>query len=141
MNCSLESRGSTRTYHVLAVDDDPNSTELTRIALENAGPYVVREVNDPKVAVDMATEFAPDLIIMDVDMPRLDGRAAALLMQCKDSLKDVPILFLTSMIPESAGGNPFGWFGPLAKPVTPKRLASAVENILRNGTIGEPSLS
>lgn len=130
---------SASAYHVLAVDDDPFSTELTRIALENAGPYVVREVNDPHAAVAAARECAPDLIIMDVDMPRLDGRAAALLIQSQKGLQKVPILFVTSRIPESAGGNPFGWFGPLAKPVAPKTLARAVENILTHGAMHAPN--
>jgi CheY-like chemotaxis protein len=130
MKSALTARRPGRPYRVLAVDDDPSSTELTKIALENSGAYLVREVNDPHAAVAVAQEFAPDLIIMDVDMPRLDGRAAALLIQCKEGLQDVPILFVTSMIPESAGANAFGWLGPLAKPVMPSTLVNTVETIL-----------
>jgi len=70
-------------------------------------------------------------------MPRLDGRAAALLIQCEQGMQDVPILFVTSMIAEgtSAGRNPFGWFGPLEKPVSAKRLARAVDSILQRGVL------
>jgi CheY-like chemotaxis protein len=139
MQSALKSQRPARAYRVLAVDDDPRSTELTRIALENSGSYVVREVNDAHAAIAEAQEFMPDLIIMDVDMPRLDGRAAALLIQCKEGLSDVPILFVTSMIPETAGKNEFGWLGPLAKPVAPKTLVHTVETILRDRTLHCPN--
>ena len=130
----------THTYRILAIDDDPFSTELTRLALEETGLYLVCEINDPETAVAGAREFAPDLVVMDVDMPGLDGRAAALLIQCEVGLKDVPILFVTSRIAEgeNGGGNAFGWFGPLAKPVSPKRLARVVESILQHGTLESP---
>jgi hypothetical protein len=52
-------------------------------------------------------------------------------------LEEVPILFVTSMMAEGgeAGGNSFGWYGPLEKPVTPKRLACAVDSILQHGKL------
>lgn len=130
MNSALTARRPGLPYRVLAVDDDPSSTELTKIALESAGAYTVREVNDAHAAISVAQEFNPDLIIMDVDMPRLDGRTAALLIQSKEGLQDVPVLFVTSMIPEDAGANAFGWLGPLAKPVAPKTLVNTVKTIL-----------
>jgi CheY-like chemotaxis protein len=130
-------RERNRTYRILAVDDDPFSTELTKLALEENGPYVVREINNPQTAVAGARAFVPDLIVMDMDMPHLDGRAAALLIQCEPEFKDVPVLFVTSMISEEKPGstNPFGWFGPLAKPVSPRRLARVVDSILHHGTL------
>jgi CheY-like chemotaxis protein len=126
-----------RLYRILAVDDDPNSTELSKIALERTGRFTVCEVNDPGAAAKAAQAFGPDLVVMDVDMPRLDGRAAALLIQSERGLEEVPILFVTSMMAEGseAGGNSFGWYGPLEKPVTPKRLARAVDNILQHGKL------
>ena len=130
----------TQVYRILAIDDDPFSTELTRLALEENGPFVVCEINDPGTAVAAAREFVPNLVIMDVEMPHLDGRAAALLIQCEAGLKDVPVLFVTSRIAEeeSGGRNPFGWFGPLAKPVSSKRLARVVECILQHGALESP---
>jgi len=127
----------TRSFRILAVDDDPNSTLLTKIALERTGRFAVCEVNDPHAAAAAARLFSPDLVVMDVDMPRLDGRAAALLIQSVPGLDEVPILFVTSMIPEGtpASGNAFGWHGPLEKPVSPKRLARAIDHILQHGVL------
>jgi len=120
---------------VLAVDDDADCTELTRLTLEGTGRYLVCEVNDPQMAAAAARDFQPDLVLMDVDMPHLDGRAAALLIQSEKRLEAVPILFMSSMFGEdvSAAKNPFGWFGPIAKPVPAKQLLSAVDAILHPG--------
>lgn len=126
-----------RPFRILAVDDDPNSTLLSKIALERTGRFTVCEVNDPSAAAAAARAFGPDLIIMDVDMPHLDGRAAALLIQAQPGLEEVPILFVTSMIPEgtAASRNAFGWHGPLEKPVSAKRLTRAVESILEHSSL------
>ena len=126
-----------RTFRILAVDDDPCSTELSKIALERTGHHTVCEINDPSAAAAAARVFGPDLVIMDVDMPGLDGRAAALLIQSEPGLEEVPILFVTSMMSEGTrtGRNSFGWHGPLEKPVSPKRLARAVDSILAHGVL------
>lgn len=128
---------ATRPFRILAVDDDPNSTQLSKIALERTGRFAVCEVNDPSTAAAAARVFGPDLVVMDVDMPHLDGRAAALLIQSEPGLEEVPILFVTSMMAEgtTASRNAFGWYGPLEKPVSPRRLAQAVESILQTGTL------
>jgi CheY-like chemotaxis protein len=128
---------ATRPFRILAVDDDPNSTQLSKIALERTGHFAVCEVNEPHAAAAAASLFSPDLVVMDVDMPGLDGRATALLIQSVSGLEEVPVLFVTSMMPETkaAGRNAFGWHGPLEKPVSPKRLVRAVESILESGTL------
>jgi CheY-like chemotaxis protein len=127
----------TRPFRILAVDDDANSTLLSKIALERTGRFAVCEVNDAHAAAAAASLFGPDLVVMDVDMPSLDGRAAALLIQSVPGLEEVPILFVTSMMPETkaAGRNAFGWHGPLEKPVSPKRLVRAIDSILQNGLL------
>jgi len=129
------------SYRILTVDDNPLATELIQISLEEIGHYKVLQINDPNSAVIAALDFEPDLVVMDVQMPHLDGRAAALLIQSEERLKDIPILFVTSMIPEESDDvqNPFGWFGPLQKPVSPRRLARVVESILKHGTIEAPA--
>lgn len=138
----LSPPGASSLQRVLAVDDDSNCTELTRLALEATGRYVVSEVNDARSAASAARDFQPDLVLMDVDMPQLDGRAAALLIQSEKRLSTVPILFMTSMMEDggSAAENPFGWFGPLAKPVPKHRLITAVDEILQHGALDSAAL-
>ncbi len=118
----------------MTVDDEPAATQLTRIVLEQTGCYTVLEVNEPRAASAAAREFLPDLVLMDVSMPGMDGRAVACLIQSEPGLANVPILFVTSRIDEEshASNNPFGWKGVLTKPVSAERLILAAADIFRS---------
>lgn len=118
---------------VLVVDDEPATTEFVRVLLEETGRYSVREVNEADAAPLAARQFQPELVLMDVQMPSLDGRAVACLIQNESGLERVPVLFITSKMPESdaPADNPFGWAGVLAKPFSPERLVAAVGNVFR----------
>jgi len=58
---------------ILIVDDDANSTHLVKILLERSGPYLVLEENDPTKADQTAHDFKPDVILLDIVMPKIDG--------------------------------------------------------------------
>ena len=58
---------------ILIVDDDANSTHLVKILLERSGPYLVLEENDPTKADQTAHSFKPDVILLDIVMPKIDG--------------------------------------------------------------------
>src|SRR5690242_18877225 len=81
---------------ILIVDDEPDFTKLLKLALEEAGAYDVLEENDSEHTLDSARRFNPDLVILDVMMPRLDGGDVAGLLRADQALHDVPILLLTA---------------------------------------------
>ena len=58
---------------ILIVDDDSNSTHLVKILLERSGPYLVLEENDAIKADQTAHNFEPDVILLDIVMPKMDG--------------------------------------------------------------------
>ena len=58
---------------ILIVDDDANSTHLVKILLERSGPYLVLEENDAAKADQTAHNFKPDVILLDIVMPKIDG--------------------------------------------------------------------
>jgi PleD family two-component response regulator len=58
---------------ILIVDDDANSTHLVKILLERSGPYLVLEENDATKADQAAHDFKPDVILLDIVMPKMDG--------------------------------------------------------------------
>ena len=62
---------------ILIVDDDANSTHLVKILLERAGPYLVLEENDAAKADQTAHNFKPDVILLDIVMPKIDGGESA----------------------------------------------------------------
>ena len=115
---------------ILIVDDEPGFTKLTRLTLTQ---YEMREENNSAQALQTARSFRPDLILLDVMMPELDGGDVAAQLREDAALASVPIIFLTAIVTENEtakrpmlGGYPF-----ISKPVTPERLAAEIEKHLR----------
>src|ERR1700757_2554878 len=79
---------------ILIVDDDPNNTHVVKILLERSGAYLVMEENDPIRAHQTARSFRPDLILLDIMMPKEDGGDVAAQIQADSDLHDTRIIFL-----------------------------------------------
>ncbi len=127
-----------RTMHnekkrILVVDDEPSITRLLQLNLEQTGDYEVETENVSKVALAAAERFRPDLILLDVMMPDLDGGNLACQLQASLELKGVPIVFLTAAVTREevharnglVGGLPF-----LAKPVNLREVLACLERHL-----------
>jgi two-component system, OmpR family, response regulator len=110
----------TEKKRILVVDDQPHNTRLLKLHLEGTNDYVVREENDARAALSAAEEFEPDLILLDVMMPGVDGGELAARFQASPKLKTVPIVFLPAAVTKeevNAGGGLIGGASFLAKPV------------------------
>jgi CheY-like chemotaxis protein len=80
---------------VLLVEDFEDTRLFMRLALEDHG-FIVFEAEDGQKAVENANREQPDVILMDLTMPHMDGFAAAKLMRQNDRLKNVPIIAITA---------------------------------------------
>jgi len=104
---------------ILVVDDQPDITRLLKRGLELTNDYAVREENVSSAALAAAEEFQPDLILLDVMMPGMDGGELAVSLRASAKLKTVPIVFLTAAITKEEvaerDGRTGGW-PILAKP-------------------------
>ena len=80
---------------ILVVDDDPGDRKLIRNMLDKK--YIVIEANDGKEALDSICSEKPDLIIMDVMMPKIDGYSACSMIKEDPSTADLPIIMLTGL--------------------------------------------
>ena len=118
---------------ILVVDDEASLTRMLRRNLEATGKYEVKEENSGAQAYASAKQFQPDMILLDVMMPDMDGGAVAAQIQDDEHLKHVPIVFLTAIIQkgetEDTGGN-IGGRTFLAKPVKLDDLITCIENKL-----------
>lgn len=118
---------------ILVVDDLTSDTRLIKLQLEQNHQFEVLEENDPKSAVVTAEEFKPDLILLDLVMPTMDGRHLAACIAASPMLKAVPIIFLTARISkeevEAVGGR-IGGFPFLAKPVAFAELITCIQRHL-----------
>src|SRR3954468_681927 len=110
---------------ILIVDDETTITRLLKLNLEQTGAYVVRCENLATKALAAAREFKPDLILLDVIMPTMDGGDVASQLRSDRHLKGTPLVFLTATVSRreagegglNSGGDLF-----LAKPVTLETL-------------------
>ena len=118
---------------ILVVDDQPRDTRLLKLFLEQTNHYVVREENDARVALATAEQFEPDLILLDVMMPGVDGGELAARFKASPRLKSVPTVFLTAAVTKeevNAGGGLVGGATFLAKPVVLSELAVCLKQQL-----------
>src|SRR6266542_5504920 len=87
-----------REKRILIIDDEPVVTEMLKINLEQIGKYVVCEENDPAQALAAARRVGPDLVLLDVMMPGMDGGDVASWLATDPQIREVPIIFLTALI-------------------------------------------
>ena len=118
---------------ILVVDDEPSITRLLKLNLEQTGDYEVATENISRAALVAAEQFQPDLLLLDVMMPGMDGGNLATAFQTSSKLKEVPIIFLTAAVTREelrerrglVGGLPF-----LAKPVNLKEVLACLQQHL-----------
>ena len=119
---------------ILVVDDEPALTRSIKRTLELSGDrYEVRTENAGAAALDAARQFMPDLVLLDVMMPDLDGTEVAEQLRADAQLKQTPIVFLTAIVTKeetSPTGSEIGGNVFLAKPVKREDLIACIEKQL-----------
>ncbi len=116
---------------ILIVDDEPPILDLVRFTLEDADVRVV-EASDGVEALAVARRVRPDLILLDVHMPRLDGLEACRQIRREPALARTPIVMLTAAGQEAdrARGREAGADEYLTKPFSPLALLALVEALV-----------
>ena len=115
---------------VLLVDDEKSFTNLLKLNLEQTGNYEVRVVNCPEDALVNAQEFRPDIVLLDIIMPRLPGGNVAAQLEADPALKDVPIVFLTAAVQRRRLAEMDGIISGrpcLTKPATVEEIVEMIE--------------
>lgn len=126
-----------KKINLLLVDDERSFTHMLKLNLENSGKYKVYIENDPCEAIATALKVKPNLILLDVIMPSIEGPDIAIEAQKYDVLNETPIIFLTATVTREEvlqqngriGGHPF-----VAKPSNLHELLSSIEtNLIPRG--------
>ena len=114
---------------ILVADDDTQIRDVVRIALSQAG-FGVAEAADGRAALEMAASLRPDLIVLDIGMPEMDGLAVCRALR---KTSDVPVLFLTAQADEvdRIVGLELGADDYVPKPFSPRELVARVRAILK----------
>jgi CheY-like chemotaxis protein len=120
---------------VLIIDDEPAFTNIVKLTLEGKKRYEIGVENDPRMAISTARKFWPDLIILDVVMPELDGGEVHTQLMADPILKRIPVIFLTAIVRQKEVDEHKGMIGGsfyIAKPVSAEGLISAIEEHIRS---------
>lgn len=121
----------TSKKRVLIVDDEPGFTRLLKLNLHHTGRYMAEVVNDAAEAVQVAERFGPDIILLDVMMPGLDGGEVADRLHAVPRFRNTPIIFLTAAVKKqeiAAHGGRCGGIPFVAKPIEFQDVVAHIEN-------------
>ena len=116
---------------VLAADDDEDILELVAFRLERSG-YTVLKARDGEEALQVARDSLPDLAVLDVMMPKLDGFEVTRRIRSDGATKDMPVILLTARAQDAdvQAGFDAGADDYLRKPFSPQELRARVQAIL-----------
>lgn len=111
---------------IFIVDDEAGFTRLLKLTLEKTGNFQVLEENDGTNAWLQARDFKPDIIFLDIVMPKIDGGEVAQQIRSDPMLAHVPIIFLTAIVSRSETKKDIGGFPFLAKPVSLEAIKQSI---------------
>jgi two-component system, OmpR family, response regulator len=123
---------------ILYAEDDPDIREIAVLALETLGAYTVETIESGDGIVERARAFGPDLIILDVMMPGVDGPAALRALRDAPDFANTPVLFMTAKVlkNEIEELRAMGAQGVIAKPFDATTLAEQVQDVWENAYDG-----
>lgn len=123
---------------ILVVDDEQDIVDLLTYNLKKEG-FEVEYANNGRTAIKVAIRFQPDLVLMDVMMPEMDGIEACRQMRESNALKNTPIVFLTARSEEYSelAGFDVGGDDYIIKPIKPRILISRIKAILKRNAVSE----
>ena len=126
---------------ILVVDDDPHIRQLLVFAFDKAGLGAI-ETADGEAALALVETHAPDLIVLDINMPRMDGLEVCRRLRGGEGRADIPILFLSSRDDEidRVLGIELGADDYVVKPFSPREVVARVMAILRRTSARAPNV-
>ena len=124
----------TEKIKILIIDDEEDFCHFIKLNLESTNKYEVNIETSGKKGINRARNSKPDLILLDIYMPEMDGTIVAETLLEDPVTKDIPILFLTAVATKRDvldGGGMIGGRNILAKPIQTEELISTIRSILK----------
>lgn len=116
---------------ILLVEDDPDIQAVAQLALEAVGGFQVRICNSGQEALEAGPAFGPDLILLDVMMPEMDGPATLAALRGLPQTETTPVIFMTAKAQrhEIVAYQSLGAIGVITKPFDPMTLSGTLVQI------------
>lgn len=119
---------------VMYVEDDPDIRAIAEIALQDVGGFEALLCESGDMALKKTLDFDPELILLDVMMPGMDGPTTLKALRQLDGMADVPVIFMTARLQSSEVREyrELGALGVIPKPFDPMTLSDKISEILRD---------
>ncbi|MCY0094635.1 response regulator [Hoeflea ulvae] len=119
--------------NILYVEDDESIAQVVMMALEELGGFTAMHCDGGQKALDAVAGFAPQLILMDVMMPRMSGPETLENLKQMPEARDIPVVFMTAKVQthEKEYYRSLGAVGVIAKPFDPMTLSDQVTALWR----------
>lgn len=117
---------------ILYVEDEPDIQAVAKLALEQVGQFTLEVCSSGQEALDKAEQFSPQLMLLDVMMPDMDGPTTLRKLRDINGLEDVPAIFMTARVQpqEVEEYISIGALDVIAKPFDPMTLSNQIRKIL-----------
>lgn len=119
---------------VLLVDDDPRIRKIAQISLEGVGGWTVSLVASGFEAIEVAKKEKPDVILLDVMMPEMDGPTTLAKIRENAEIASIPVIFFTAKVQKQELDSylALGAAGIISKPFDPMKLPSEIREIIES---------
>jgi two-component system, cell cycle response regulator DivK len=123
---------------ILVIEDNEKNMYLITYILENSG-YRVLQARDGRSGIERAAQSVPDAILLDIQLPIMDGYAVARALTANETLRNAPIIAVTSyaMPGDRERALAAGCAGYIEKPINPMTFVAEIERYLAEGTAGD----
>lgn len=120
--------------HILLIEDDPDIQRMVQLSLKFQGGHQVTVASGGREGLEKAKELSPDLILLDVMMPEMDGYETCRQLKSQPGTRHIPVVFLSARAQQAEiqRGRDLGAIGYLVKPFDPMTLSSQLDAILRS---------
>lgn len=128
---------------ILVVDDDRDVLKIVCVVLESMGHFKAGPCGKAREAVEAARSFEPDLILLDVMMPAMDGPAVLKALRADPATETIPVVFMTAKIMPNEANRyaSLGVAGIIAKPFNTRSLIDRIHQIWQESTNGDANAS
>jgi two-component system OmpR family response regulator len=120
---------------ILFIEDDADIQAVGQLALEAVGGFTVMVCSSGREALEGVDEFAPDLILLDVMMPGMDGPSTLAALRERPATRETPVIFMTAKVQpaEIKGYQQLGALNVIAKPFDPMTLSQTIRRMWTDG--------
>lgn len=119
---------------ILYAEDEPDVQTVVGLTVDSMSDYDLKICRNGKELIENVEEYSPDLILLDVMMPEMDGPATFKNLQLSDTTKDIPVIFITAkaQLHEVEIFKETGALGVITKPFDPINLCNEIQQIWDN---------